>query len=141
MAQPMKLPESDSGTNIFGMQLSITMSNSVLVAGHNTSLYAEITNTSTNTITVVETGPMTDFDVLLTTATGKEIDLTPKLNGEGFRMAIRLAPGQHRRWLIPVLITEDIEPGSYALEARRRFMVNRRWFNSASNSLKVQVFD
>jgi hypothetical protein len=138
IAQTEKPQELSPETNLCDVQLTIIMSNCVLVVGRDASLYAEITNSSTNTIKLVETGRLTNFDLLLVSDAGKEFNLTPNIN-DGFRAMIGMAPKQARGWVIPLLMPRDLEPGFYTLNAKRDFGVDKRRFRLVSNSLRVRI--
>jgi len=62
---------ADWGQSVQGVQLAITMTNSVFQVGSSSAVASVTTNSSTNTIIVDISAPTIHFDVLLTNDTGK----------------------------------------------------------------------
>ena len=138
---------SGSGTNtnwgesVKGVQLSITLSNNVILRGSTTYITATIRNSSANVITIVETGPLAGFDVLLTSSAGKLYKLKNHIRVKGRKETmLKLQPGGSYDWAIAATISKDIEAGEYMLQAIRRYWLNDGPVDDLkSNSLKVQV--
>jgi hypothetical protein len=127
------------GMKVQGVQLSIAISNNIIDIGATIVMSAQIRNLSTNIIHMVETGPVTDFDVLLTNNSGKFYKLTPKQLINTYRFPVDLNPGESRDWVMPVTIGKDIELGNYTLKATRPFYIGKSGFELESNLLNVQI--
>jgi len=147
---------AQSTNNLYGksvqeVQLSISVSNSVIVVGSELVISAEIKNLSTNVIYLSESSPEMDFNVLLTSDSGKVYKLTPPAVVFTRLLRTDLKPGESRDWIIhvginkyfepPSLVATDknIEPGDYILKATRHFSKNNSIFELESNLLKVQI--
>ena len=140
---------SSWGTSIEGVKLSITMTNAVVDTGGTISIVAAITNSSSGSISLVETSPQTDFDLLLTNSTEGTYHLTPRLL-RGNEGTVTINAGVQSAVTIPVTFAQDIsatpvrqlqnvEPGAYTLKATRSFFVNDHKFTLESNLLRVHV--
>lgn len=129
------------GKSICGIQMSIALDTNILVTGSLIGISAEIKNSSTNEIHMVETAPALEFEVLLTDGSGNKYELTdthpPALVTLNTRIGVN--PGESRDWTIPITISDAIKPGDYSLKATRKFKVNGNAFKVESNLLNVQI--
>jgi len=128
------------GKSVLGVQLSITMTNSVFEAGSSTTVGALIRNSSTNPITLGYPLAATGFIVLVTNEAGKSYHIEPVWFGGSSVVGLPLNPEETRAWTIPVTFGPIIAPGDYTLIARRNFNMTGLDFPTLeSNPLKVQV--
>jgi hypothetical protein len=128
------------GKSIDGVQMAITLNTNVIIAGSMIGITAEIKNSSTNAISMGETGPASDFDVSLGNDSGNKYKLTdthPLILHYSLR--IKLNAGESRDWLIPVTVGKDVTNGVYSLKAKRKFTMNGEVFSLESNLLKIQI--
>jgi hypothetical protein len=124
LAQQSGTPEAtDWGKSVQGVQLSITMTNDVVDAGALLNVVAVIKNASTNAIQLHSTGPITDYDLLLTNSVGKSYHLTPAAYITHRNTIETIYPGMHKISIMPVKFGENIKLGDYTLKATRFFSV------------------
>ncbi len=126
------------GKPVQSVRLSITLTNSVVEAGLSILVLAEITNASTNPITIVQFGKSADYDLMLTNALGKEYHLIPPFVA-GSTWTVSIKPGQSIFRSLPVSFGPNIEAGDYVLKATHLFIVKDERFTLESNLLKVQI--
>jgi hypothetical protein len=139
-AQSNGLPATPKwGDSVQGVQLSITMTNSVFGIGTSTTVAAITKNSSSNEITIEISFPTVAFNILLTNDAGKSYRIVTPFLIRGMRQFATLKPGEERIANIPVTFREDIEPGNYTLNASRHFTLNNEEFSLVSNALKVQI--
>jgi hypothetical protein len=140
------------GEPAFSVQLSIESSNKVFFAGSTNIISAKIRNSSTNFIYIVELNPMTDTAFFLTSKIGKTYRLTPSNQrnpSEHISISANIYPFNHElnvnetyEFSAPVVISTNIDTGSYQLKAVRYFVIgkNRRESHEIeSNLLEVEV--
>ena len=127
------------GNSVQGVQLAITMTNSVFQVGSSSTVESVTTNSSTNTITVDISAPTMNLGVFLTNDTGKSYHVTTPMMIRGPRQLVKIKPGEESAESIPVTFGENIEPGDYTLKATRHFSMNGKDFELVSNLLKVQL--
>ena len=142
MAQSIDQSDNNNwGKSVQGVQLSITLTNSdvIVAAGSSITFVAVIKNISTNTIDIGYTALPSDYDAVLTSATGKIYHLIDSPLILRMNLTLPVNPGEQNVRLISATIRKDIEPGDYTLKAVRRFYVNKHWLKVESNLLKVQV--
>jgi hypothetical protein len=130
---------ADWGQSVQGVQLAITMTNSVFQVGSSSAVASVTTNSSTNTIIVDISAPTIHFDVLLTNDTGKLYHITTRMDIREPGRLIMINPGEEQNESIPVTFGENIEPGDYTLKATRKFTLNGGKFTLESNSIKVTI--
>lgn len=141
----------DFGQSVQVVQLSISVSNNVIAVGSELIISAEIKNLSTNVIHLSESSPEMDFNVFLTSDSGKVYKLTPPAVVFTRLLRSDLKPGESRDSIIHVgvnkyfeppslvAIDKNIEPGDYTLKATRHFSKNNSICELESNLLKVQI--
>jgi hypothetical protein len=128
------------GKSVQGVQLAITMTNSVFQVGSSSTVASVTTNSSTNTITVDISAPTIHFGVLLTNDTGKLYHVTTRLDIREPGRLVTINPGEEQSESIPVTFGENIEPGDYTLKATRKFSSSDgEDFTLESNSIKVKI--
>ena len=129
--------QTNTGGSIHGIQLSITLSNSVIAIGSTFSVSVTIQNSSTNVVKMVETGMSDDFVIILASSSGKDYRLTPDTSKwpHTFRYITKINPGENHTWKIPEAVPKDIKNGSYTLKASTAHV----GFEIISNSLKIDV--
>lgn len=128
------------GKSINGVQMSITLKTNVVNSGSSVGVYAEIKNSSTNTVYIGETAPANEFLVLLIDGAGRKLELTnvhPQILFRNLRS--QLAAGANRDWIIPISIGKNISAGEYSLKAKRKFSEAGRTFEAESNILKIRI--
>ena len=107
--------QSTNGTPpVDDIHLSISLTNNVIPAGSMFSVFAEMTNTSTNDIYLTESTPEQDFSIFLTSTSGKvyQISRTP---GHVAGATVRtLNPGDKHDWSINAWVSRYYEPPGYA---------------------------
>src|ERR1035437_394502 len=121
------------GQIVQGVQLAITMTNSVFQVGSSSAVESVTTNSSTNTIIVDISAPTMNFGVLLTNDTGKSCRVTPRLAIREPGRPVTISPGGELSESIPVIFGKNIEPGDYTLKATRTFTLNDKEFTLESN--------
>ena len=139
------------GESDHGVQLSITISNSVVAVGSEFIIAAEIKNSSTNIIYFGESSPEMDFNVILTSGVGKIFKLTPPAVVFARLLHMDLKPRETRNWIIHVgvdryfeppglaAINKNIEAGNYTLKATRFFSFKTGRHELASNSIELLI--
>jgi uncharacterized lipoprotein YajG len=130
------------GNAVEGVQLSVSLTNNIIVVGSTITLSAQIKNLSTNSITVYVKDPRSDFVVYVTNKSGKVFKLSPEPDNSAtyaIVFPISINSGESRVWSIPVTVGKDIELGNYALKVTKRFERNGNYFELVSNSLDVQI--
>ena len=132
------------GESVQGVQLAITVTNSVFQIGSQATVLSVTKNFSTEVVKVDISAPTINFDVILTSSTGKLYHITTPTN-IGYPTIFRtINPGEERAESIPVTFGktrfgDTVEPGDYTLKATRHFSMNGKDFELVSNLLKVQV--
>jgi hypothetical protein len=126
------------GKPIQKAQLSISMTNSVIERGSSISVFAVLTNASTNTIYIVQLAKSSDFDLFLTNRAGKVYHLIPPFLIGSTRTIPVYPAASNSRWL-SVTIGTNVERGDYLLKATRFFGLNDERFQIESASLNVQL--
>ena len=111
-----KVPQEATnwGVGVRGVQLLLYPTNTVIESGSSITMLAVITNTSTNSIQVIEKDAESDFELLLTNVAGKVYDLTPVLRGR--RLSMEIKGGAQLALNIPVTFRSDVEPGDTHFE-------------------------
>jgi hypothetical protein len=137
------------GQSVYGVQLSISLTNKVISVGSDMTITGRIRNASTNVIIMVETDRHTDFDVFLASDAGILYKLTNNHEQQWhFTSPLNLRAGEIRDWLISVTSRDwskyvtgsvVIQAGEYTLMATRRFSTGEGDFQLESNWLTVQV--
>jgi hypothetical protein len=146
------LANTNEGTQVNDVQLSIESSNKVFLVDSTNIIGAQIKNLSTNNIYVVELNPMTDTDLFLTNNKNNIYRLTPDYQrspSQHVSVFANVNPFNHRLnagetydFPIPVVISKYINIGSYQLQAVRYFVIdkNRREKHEfVSNHLAIEV--
>jgi hypothetical protein len=137
------------GPAVNSTQMSITVSNPVVVAGSNATLTVRIRNSSTNNVAINDTGAkLYDYDVALVNSAGKVRDFTPK---EAIRVMLHntwiyIRPDSIHEDTMTVPIDSNIEPGRYTFVVKQLVLprVNDKLdkdgrYQITSNLLEVQV--
>jgi hypothetical protein len=130
------------GESVQGVQMAITMTNSVVEAGPEIPLVAVIKNSSTNKVKFYETGMPGDFYVALTGSAGERYDIIQLPITTHMQNLRAIYPGEQNVRTLPVSFGKNIRPGDYTLQAARGFYVgdgDDGWIQLESNLLKVQV--
>ena len=132
------------GHSVQGVQMAITMTNSVFQVGAQAAVLSVTKNLSTEVVKVDISAPTINFDVILTSSTGKLYHVTTP-TAIGYPTIFRtINPEEERSESIPVTFGktrfgDTVEPGDYTLKATRHFSMNGKDFELVSNLLKVQV--
>jgi hypothetical protein len=125
--------------SVQGVQMAITMTNSVITKESRVPLFITVTNASKYNVNIMEEG----FTVLLNSDSGKAITLISPPPIYQIRHLTSLGPGESHVWNILTTLGENLDSGSYALQASVGFSAfsanERRVFGLSSNLLKVQV--
>ena len=127
------------GESVQGVQLSISMTNSVVKTPLSTTVTAVTRNLSTNEIRVDIAFLTVFFDIILTDDRGKLYHVITPVLVRGPREIVPLKPGEQRSDSIPVTFSEDIEPGDYTLKTTRSFTLKGQEFHLVSNPLKIRI--
>lgn len=138
------------GESINGVQLSATLSNSIIASGSAMMLQCLVKNSSTNLIAWLAVNEAQGFSVILTNDIGKVYFLTPepeKNNAEAaanfYALSMKLKAGKESASSVPIKIDRKIEPGNYQLIAKVYFhvvgMKPMREYELTSNLLQIQV--
>ncbi len=126
------------GMSVQGVQLSISITNSVITAGEETCIETIITNSSMNAIDLFMTGRRTDFDLFLTNGAGRGYSLTSDFYlGSTFDEIVDKTNKFAEK--IPLSVGTNVQPGDYMLLAYRRFSSDDGHFRLESNPIKLQV--
>jgi hypothetical protein len=127
------------GMSVQGVQLSISITNSVIKAGEQMCIETIITNSATNAIDLSMTGRDTDFDLFLTNGAGRGYSLTSSdyMAGSTFYYTINKTNKFAEK--IPLTVGTNVEAGDYTLLAYRRFTLGDGHFRLESNPIKLQV--
>jgi hypothetical protein len=132
------------GQSVQGVQLEITMTNSVYQVGSSSVVASVTRNSSENAITIDISAPTVNYDVLLTSETGKLYHITTPLKIRELTKLVMINHGEEKSESIPVTFGvtrfgDAVEPGEYMLKATRKFVLNDKEYTLESNSLKVQI--
>jgi hypothetical protein len=130
------------GESLNGVHLSINVSTNVIDIGSTAFISAKIQNSSTNTVSMIERNPLTEFDITLSSNSGKKYNLTPDIRNMPVRRSftVNLNPGEVQDWRIPVSFGKAIEPGDYLLKAKRNIIATGGNGGAlVSNLVKVQI--
>jgi hypothetical protein len=134
----------DWGESVFGVQLSIAVSNNLVVAGTNTTLQCRIKNASTNNIASVVHMMLPDATHLfLISSSGKISELTHTSTLGSAMLGDAVKASETYEWLKSFEVSTNIEPGEYKIEATRYIYsingTNHQAGKLVSNLLKVQI--
>jgi len=142
------LTPTNAGLSIRGVQLSMLVSNNIVVAGSYSTLSFSATNASTNVFYLIDAHELTDLRVSLSGSLGKEIMLKEPLPTSGLIQLppfsfsqIRIPPGGNWAWTTQVHFPKEIVPGNYRLKATRGVWTTNDGdnFSLESNVIQVQV--
>jgi hypothetical protein len=133
------LETTNWGMSIQGVQMALKISNTVVDTDSPIKLLILLTNSSTNSIEVITTGTVADFDFVLTTSAGRAFHLRPPFPLEGMAVREMIKPGQQKIQPATVSIKKSIKAGDYTFKAIRSFRANGRNFKAESSSLKVRI--
>ncbi|HTR43385.1 MAG TPA: hypothetical protein VMH87_17370 [Pseudomonadales bacterium] len=142
---------NDWGSPVSGVQMSITVSNTIISTGSGFIINIVIRNSSTNIIKLGESSPEKDFTAILTDKSGRLYQLTR--NDPFFTRLLRmdLKSGESHNWILGVetdkyyessgfiATNSDIPQGNYTLSVTRNFSVSNGRFKLESNVLKIQI--
>ncbi|MDR3576417.1 MAG: hypothetical protein P4L50_21320 [Anaerolineaceae bacterium] len=133
------------GKPLYGVQLSISLSNSVMTTGATNVLRCWINNASTNKIDIfrdaVSFSPATSF--LITNDSGKSFELIPAITYSSIS-AIHIKPGEVYEWSALAVVGKEVSPGDYELKGVQWMYIPLNETNNPggdliSNALKVRV--
>jgi hypothetical protein len=128
------------GQSVQGVQLAITMTNNVFQVGSSSVVESVITNSSASFITVFETIPEANSDVVLTSDTGMLYHVTKLPGSFSYRLKSKaIQVGEQQVESIRVTFGDNIEAGDYTIKAIRKFSLSDRDFTLESNSIKVTI--
>jgi hypothetical protein len=137
------------GESVGGVQLSISLSNNIFVAGSAATVQCWVKNSSTNIIAWEVTEPTQGFVVVLTNSAGNSYRLTPEpdTNSEtiiiNYNLAWKVGAGATTESLVPIVIGENIKPGLYQLKAHQYcHIIGKRpvqEYELVSNPLEIQI--
>jgi len=135
-----------------GVHLTISMSRNVVAVGSTNFVRCCITNSSTNTIYVFDTGgPKYNFEYSLIDRSRKVYNLKPPLPpvvifSNTLENIPRILPGGTHKSDLEIQVNKTVKPGRYKLEVKRRFLFATRkesvppgWQEVVSNLLDLQV--
>jgi hypothetical protein len=148
-AQDVRAQPANAGANATGVQLVISLSNHVVAVGSTNFVHCLITNASTNTIYVFDTGgPKVDFDYSLIDRSGKAHALKPHgpMRVIFRNVSINIPPGGKHESELEIRMDKSIKPGRYKLRVSRRFVfangkksVPPDWQEVVSNLLDLEI--
>ncbi|HTB82832.1 MAG TPA: hypothetical protein VK742_04190 [Candidatus Sulfotelmatobacter sp.] len=131
------------GESVRGVQLSITLTNSsdVISVGSPITFVAVVKNLSTNIIDLEYTALPSDYDAVLTSATGKTYHIIDPPLVLRLHYVSSINPGEQNVRILSASVNKNIEAGNYALQAIRPFCfdVDKQWLKAKSNLIKIQV--
>jgi hypothetical protein len=135
---------NDWGESVLGGQLSITVTNNLIVAGTNTTLECRIKNSSTNLISLGH--PLVlpdDTHLFLISSSDKLSELTPSRIFGSMIAGPAVKAGETYEWPKSFEIGTNFEPGEYKLKATRFIYsingTNHQTVKLESNLLEVQI--
>jgi hypothetical protein len=126
------------GMSVQGVQLSISITNSVIKPGEESCIETIITNSATNAIDLCMTGSDTDFDLFLTNGAGRGYNLTREFIA-GSTLYYTIDKTNKFAETIPLAVGTNVEPGDYTLFAYRIFHSGDDTFRLESNPIKLHV--
>jgi hypothetical protein len=135
------------GSPVFGTQLSISLSNSVITAGSQVLLFCSITNLSTNNVCFTKTDSRGMYDVFLIDDLGQSIEINNPANVGDVSLRIGgVRPGESFECPVPLVFNDTINPGHYKIIVKQRiFLIKNFGFKNIvrseliSNSLDLQI--
>lgn len=137
-AQTNQLPKLQIwGNNVNGVRLAIYSTNNSLSVDSKENLFAEITNGSTNSITLWITDlRINDFSILLTDASNN-VHTVVQPSGAVYVVfpPTIIHPNENQCWWIPFKIGTEINAGNFTLTATRNFGMGAFSFDPAQNKL------
>ena len=106
------------GDSVEGIQLSITVSNSVVAVGSSIMLQCLVKN-STNRFVIFAGNPDLDMQIALSNESGQTYDLSmfPSNFRPGSDPGFGLQPGELERYAIPINLPKGLQSGVYSLKA------------------------
>lgn len=137
-------PFTGWGESVYGVQLSIGLSNNVVIADSSLNLQCRINNSSTNLIFWPVINLTQGFIVSLTNNFGKAYELIPddttKMMTITYSMPCKVQAGETYECSIPIKIGKNIDSGTYTLVAKRVFFTaDKKSHELISNTLQVQI--
>ena len=128
------------GQSVQGVQLAITMRTNLFRVGSSSVIESVITNSSASIITVFETLPEANSDVVLISDTGKLYHVTKLPGSFSYRLKSKaIQAGGKKSEYIRLAFGENIEAGDYTIKAIRKFSMSNRDLTLESNSIKVRI--
>lgn len=135
------------GSPVFGAQLSVSVSNNVIMAGSKIFLHCLIRNSSTNDVIFMLTDTRLMYEVSLIDDSGKNFELNNPDNYDGDHiMNSKVSPGESREYYVPLMLNVKIKPGNYKIVAKQRIHIFRKPDRQGiqrgelvSNKLDVQI--
>jgi hypothetical protein len=109
------------GTSRSGVQLSIALTNNLIIASSETTLSVKIKNSSSNNIALMD-----DLTVYLKDKSGNEYMIKSPVLFHLERIVENIKSGEIRNWSIPLTVGKDIQAGDYTLKAARKLRMNIR---------------
>jgi hypothetical protein len=109
------------GDAVFGLRLSIAMTNNACTIGSKIFITCITTNYFTNTVYFVQTESRGIYEVVLIDDSGKSIELNnPKNVGDGSEKMKGVKPGESFQCPAPLLLDEKIKSGHYRVIAKQK---------------------
>ena len=135
------------GSPVFGTQLSISLSNSVITAGSEVLLFCSITNLSTNNVCFTKTDSRGMYEVFLLDDLGQSIEINNPANvGDVSLRMGGVRPGESFKCPVPLVFNDIINPGHYKIIAKQKIFLLKNFDHKnmihgelVSNSLDVNV--
>jgi hypothetical protein len=135
------------GPSIFGVKMSVAITNTEIDLKSSVVLHCQIQNLSTNIVSMQDTGSdRYDFDVSLMDYSGKKYDVGPKDRKARpifMNTMIGINPGEIHKCDIPVdfdsISRSTIAPGTYYFRATRWIKIQKKSYFLISNDLKINV--
>lgn len=133
------------------VQLSISLTNNVIPVGSMFSVFAEMTNTSTNPVYISETTPEQDFLIFLTNSSGTVYQISPSPFHKTGSTVRTLNPGDKHDWSINAWVSRYYEPpgytpthqnvptGNYTMKVTTKLATQYKVFKAESNVVEIQI--
>jgi hypothetical protein len=139
------------GKPVRGIQMSVSIDNTVLAAGSGFTVTIEVKNSSTNILVVSGSIPEANFSISLADEYGRTYQLTRSSEFYNRSLVSHLRPGQSRTWTIRAGVNQyfespdalptqkDVPPGNYALKAIGDFRFKSGSAVGLESDLKVKI--
>jgi hypothetical protein len=135
------------GSPVFGAQLSISLSNSIVTTSSKVLLFCSITNLSTNNVYFFQTDSRGMYEVILIDDLGRSIEINNPANvGDSFLRMGGVRSGESFECPVPLVFNDTINPGHYKIIAKQKIFLIKNFDRKnmirgelVSNSLDIQM--